>query len=306
MSNNYYEKQVALLLDALPFIAKESCFAVKGGTAINLFLRDMPRLSVDIDLTYLPLESREITLTHLAAALNKIALNIEQHLPNAAVIKHFTVRDRRLTKLFVTQQNVQIVVEPNEILRGSVFSPVKTDLCNQAKNRFERNLVDIKVLSTADLYAGKICAALDRQHARDLFDIKLLFENEGITDQIRQAFIIYLASSPRPMHELLQPNLIDIRSTFEKEFSGMTLTPTSHEELSAAREKLIETISSQLTHSERRFLLSVKQGEPQWDLLNIPGIENLPALQWKVMNVKKLPENKKKELIQKLENVLQL
>lgn len=110
MSDNYYEKQVALLLDVLPFIAKESCFALKGGTAINLFLRDMPRLSVDIDLTYLPLESRDISLIHLAAALNKIALNIEQHLTSAEVIKHFTARDRRLTKLFVTRQNVQIIV----------------------------------------------------------------------------------------------------------------------------------------------------------------------------------------------------
>ena len=49
-----YRRQVQLLIRVLPSIAEEACFALKGGTAINLFVRDMPRLSVDIDLTYLP------------------------------------------------------------------------------------------------------------------------------------------------------------------------------------------------------------------------------------------------------------
>ena len=51
-----YYKQVQLLMDVIPFIAKEETFALKGGTAINLFIQDLPRLSVDIDLTYLPVE----------------------------------------------------------------------------------------------------------------------------------------------------------------------------------------------------------------------------------------------------------
>lgn len=135
------------------------------------------------------------------------------------LIKHFTVRDKRLTKIFVKRKDVQITIEPNEILRGSVFEPVKAELCEQARKQFERGTTDITLLSTADLYAGKICAALDRQHPRDLFDIKLLFDHKGITDQIRQGFVIYLASGPRSMHELLQPNLIDIRSVKRTTFS---------------------------------------------------------------------------------------
>ncbi len=67
-----YKRQVALLLDILPEVAKETCFALHGGTAINLFIRDMPRLSVDIDLTYLPLESREASLKNISDALSRI------------------------------------------------------------------------------------------------------------------------------------------------------------------------------------------------------------------------------------------
>ena len=52
--NKKYSDQVALLMSVIPAVAEESCFALKGGTAINLFIRDLPRLSVDIDLTYLP------------------------------------------------------------------------------------------------------------------------------------------------------------------------------------------------------------------------------------------------------------
>ena len=50
-----YYAQVRLLVRELPVVAKETCFALKGGTALNLFVRDMPRLSVDIDLAYVPL-----------------------------------------------------------------------------------------------------------------------------------------------------------------------------------------------------------------------------------------------------------
>lgn len=53
-----YRRQVSLLIKIVPLVAKETVFALKGGTAINLFLRNMPRLSVDIDLTYLPVKDR--------------------------------------------------------------------------------------------------------------------------------------------------------------------------------------------------------------------------------------------------------
>ena len=66
-----YVAQVRLLLSVLPDIAREPVFALKGGTAINLFYRDMPRLSVDIDLTYLPVADRQSSLEDMDVTFNR-------------------------------------------------------------------------------------------------------------------------------------------------------------------------------------------------------------------------------------------
>ena len=71
-----YVAQVRLLLSTLPEIARESVFALKGGTAINLFYRDMPRLSVDIDLTYLPVGDRGASLRDIDEAFDRITTAI--------------------------------------------------------------------------------------------------------------------------------------------------------------------------------------------------------------------------------------
>lgn len=76
-----YRSQVALLIRILPFVAEEPDFALKGGTAINLFVRDMPRLSVDIDLTYLPVQDRKASLAAIDAAMKRIAALIERGIP---------------------------------------------------------------------------------------------------------------------------------------------------------------------------------------------------------------------------------
>jgi len=301
-----YEKQVSLLLDVLPIVSKENMFAVKGGTAINLFVRDMPRLSVDIDLTYLPVAPREETLKEISAALERIANNISHILPNTTAVKIYNVKNKRLNKLLIKSQGVQIKIEPNEILRGTVFPISKRRLCESAKQYFKRDVVNLALLSFADLYAGKLCAALDRQHPRDLFDVKLLLENEGLTDEIRQAFVVYLACHSRPMHELLNPNFSDINTVFEKEFNGMSLIETDVGMLENASKKLVLLINRTMTGNERHFLLSIKQGEPNWELLPGLDIKNLPALQWKIINIYKIEKKKRKTLEEKLIKVLQL
>ena len=73
-----YVKQVRLLVNVLPYIAKEGCFALKGGTAINLFVRDLPRLSVDIDLAYLGFEGRETAFKNINAALQRIVNDLNK------------------------------------------------------------------------------------------------------------------------------------------------------------------------------------------------------------------------------------
>ena len=144
----------------------------------------------------------------------------------------------------------------------------------------------------SDLYGGKICAALDRQHPRDLYDIHLLFRNEGITDEIRKAFIVYLICHPRPILEILNPSMVDIRGPFEKEFRGMVLEPVTCELLEEERRRLFEEIKAGLTDEEKIFIVSVKEGKPRWDLIGLAGIERLPAIRWKLINIEKMTPRK--------------
>lgn len=299
-----YTNQVNLLLDVLPIVNQFDCFALKGGTAINLFIRDMPRLSVDIDLAYLLIEPREMFLENISSEILKMKKMIEK--------KYFRVqetytKDKQVSKLIVYGDQANIKIEPNLVIRGAVFSCEEYDLCQRAQEQFLRSF-RIKTLSLADLYGGKICAALSRQHPRDLFDVKLLLENQGLTDQVRQAFIVYLASNPRPMHELLNPasNLKAFRKTFEEGFVGMTDVSISHQELIEVQHVLIQQLLETLTIDERQFLLSIKSGEPNWSLMPMPNIDKFPAIQWKVINIKKMTKEKQQTALEKLRSVLEI
>ncbi|CDZ76128.1 hypothetical protein BN59_00394 [Legionella massiliensis] len=302
-----YKNQVALLLEVLPVVSHFKCFALKGGTAINLFIRDMPRLSVDIDLTYLPIESRDIFLVNIKTELIKMKQFIENQ---GLVAKEVITKKGTLAKLQVFAKNAMIKIEPNFVLRGSVFACEEQELCEKAQDQFLK-FMRINTLSIADLYGGKICAALDRYHPRDLFDLKLLLDNQGLTEQIRQAFIVYLASGSRPMHELLDPKISEVskqefEKTFKNEFLGMTDTPISHEELSNIRSNLPSLLLTSFTDSERKFLLTLKSGSPDWSLLPVKGIETLPGIQWKLKNINKIPDDKKKEQLNKLKHILDM
>jgi len=294
------------MLKTIPHVAAETCFALKGGTAINLFVRDMPRLSVDIDLTYLPVdEPRDTTLIKMSDALGRIAGAIKKAIVGTRVQETRAQNPDRVTRLTVSVGPTRMKIEPNEVIRGSVFPAEERELTRRAEETFELS-VTAQTLSLADLYGGKLCAALDRQHPRDLFDVKLLLQNEGITDEIRKAFVVYLASHDRPMHELLDPTPKNIRRIYENEFAGMTVDPVSYEELIAARDTLIETLRKELTNDEREFLVSLKAGQPKWNSIGIEGIEKLPAVQWKLLNIKKLGARKRKDLLEKLRRVLEM
>ena len=190
-------------------------------------------------------------------------------------------------------------------MRGTVFDSQEIELSKKAQDYFGM-FMTARTLSVPDLYAGKICAALDRQHPRDLFDIKFLLENDGVTDSIRKAFVVYLASHNGSMCDLLNPNEKDILSIYENEFVGMIEDSVGCSELVQVRKSLIHTIQTELTNEERRFLLSIKQAKPEWNLLGIEGLEKLPAIQWKLNNIQKLPTQKHKQLINKLKSILQL
>lgn len=118
--------------------------------------------------------------------------------------------------------------------------------------------------------------------------------------------MVYLASHDRPIHELIDPNRKEIRSIYENEFSGMTAVPIRYEDLIEARETLISILKKSLTLSERQFLLSLKEGNPRWELLGIDDIENLPAIQWKLMNILKMEKKKRAIAFEKLKGKLDL
>jgi len=198
MNKDLFYKQADLLISILPQIAKDTDFALHGGTAINFFVRDMPRLSVDIDLTYLKISPRKETMKAISNQLKTMAKNISLSIQSAKIEEKIDP-DALVTKLFVKRQNAIVKIEPNQVIRGSLFDCEKLDLCKRAEEVFEK-FVTTKTLSFSELYGSKICAALDRQHPRDIFDIMLLLENEGITEQIRKSFIVYLISHNRLGH----------------------------------------------------------------------------------------------------------
>ena len=276
---------------------------MKGGTAINFFVRDLPRLSVDIDLTYLPVNERDFALNDIRNALVRISGEIHKRIPGTKVTLRKIHGANVLRGMVVEREGVTVKIEPNLVLRGSVYPPEVRPLSRKAQEVFEL-FVQNRILSTEELYAGKICAALDRQHPRDLFDVHWLLRHEGISLRIRKAFLVYVISHPRPMIEILNPSFNDIRDVFEKEFKEMTTETLSYEELCATRETLVSTLMKEVTTKEKHFLVSVKEGLPRWDLLGLEGVENLPAVKWKLLNIGKMEPSKHRDAVRKLKDYL--
>ncbi len=282
MSNQGYKNQVALLLDVLHHIAKEECFAMHGGTAINLFVLNMPRLSVDIDLTYLPIEDRSTTLQNINNALGRIEESIKSRFPQVQLLNK-----PDSGRIALRKDGVEIKIEANIVKRG-IISPIKRMiLCDKARQDYN-SFIAFPIVPFGQLYGGKICAALDRQHPRDLFDVKVLLEREGFSDEVRKGFIFCLLSGERPFHEMLLPNFKDQRQAMTNQFSGMSNKAFSYEDFEETRMNLVRTVSKSLTQEDKDFLLSFKNCEPDWSIYNF---ERFPAVQWKLQNLKKLKEN---------------
>jgi len=293
-----YRRQVGLLVRALPHIAEEACFALKGGTAINLFIRDLPRLSVDIDLTFLPIAPRDESLAAIDAALARISRRLRSGVAGARVTP-----SAGAPKLLVRAGDVQIKIEVTPVLRGCVFDPERRAVTPAVEAAF--GFAETAVVSFADLYAGKIVAALDRQHPRDLFDVRELLTNEGVDDELRRAFLVYLVSHGRPMSEVLAPTRKDISAEFLRGFAGMTEQPVAKDELVAAREDMIRTVVGDMPAAHQGFLIGFERGEPDWSLIDLPEAAALPAVRWRQHNLEKLDENRRAVLVGALEKVFE-
>ncbi len=297
-----FSKQVQLLVAALPQVSKEECFALKGGTAINLFIRDMPRLSVDIDLAYIPLEDRNTSLTKINSALRRIGKNTTKFIPGTRVVENAMHNTSLCNRIQVFGKNAAIKIEVTPVLRGSIHPPALHRLSPSVEDKY--GSAEMRLLHFAELYGGKICAALDRQHPRDLFDVKCLLSNEGITEDLKNCFLVYLISHNRPMVELLDPTPKDIQNMYDNEFVGMTNEAVTIDELYETRHLLLSKIHDLLNDNDREFLLSLKSGTPDWALFSYPNAAPLPAIQWKIHNISQMTEVKKTRSRNKLKQIL--
>jgi predicted nucleotidyltransferase component of viral defense system len=290
--NPIYLDTARLLIQVAPRVFSEDTFALKGGTAINLFIRNMPRLSVDLDLVFvdhaLP---RDQALAQIGEALQRSA---EQLRHRGFQTRIQPAVDASETKLLVRRGPVEVKIEVNFVMRGTVHPVCRTALLPRARDALLADL-EIPVVSLEDAYGGKLVAAMDRQHPRDLFDVMQLFAHEGITAGIRHAFVIYLASHNRPVHEVLFAAPRDITQEFQRTFQGMTAEPVALDDLLATRERLMHELQSTLDANERRFLLTLVANQPDWSLLNVPHVHELPGVRWKLQNLGQLQRTNPKK-----------
>lgn len=288
--DEHYAQTVRLLLTAAPAVFDNTIFAMKGGTAINLFIQDMPRLSVDIDVVYIPWQhNREEALCNIAAELEQIR---ERLTPLGLTVRTLpATKNQSETKLFIENEVSQVKVEVNFVFRGTVLPPIKHTLSPMTSTAFSAEL-EVPLLVPDELYGSKLVAALDRQHPRDLFDVWRLFETGGLTDATIECFVTYLAGHNRPSHEVLFGTDKNIEREYNDHFVGMTTDPVPLETLLSTRTRLREELSRRLIPDQRRFLISLSRAQPEWQLLKCPHAAELPALRWKMENLEKFKKKR--------------
>lgn len=287
-----YADRVALLVSILPHLDSEPRFALKGGTAINLFEHDLPRLSVDIDLTWLPMQDFDTDATQIEEALNRIARRLSAPPLRLQVRTSVAEGARTVSRLVASRGRTQVQIETTPVMRGTVHPVRRMDLRPSVERQF--GSAQVQVLNFSDLYAGKLAAALSRQHPRDLFDIGVLLDNTGIDVALWQTFLVYLTASPKPAADILAPAAPrDLAAVFENQFQGMTREPVTVEWLLEARGRLLARIRQLMDAPTRDFLLSVEGEAPAFDLIGLPHAVDMPGVRRKLQNLNKRSREKR-------------
>ncbi len=281
--NKLYKQQVGLLIRIIPLVYPIKEFAIHGGTVINLFVRDMPRYSVDLDITYLPIKERNESLADINRILLELKKNIEKAIPDIRIIHKPAV-----WKLLCTKDGATVKIEVNGTKRGVIGEIEDRELCMKARSEFNMSC-RAKIVPFAQLYGGKISAALSRQHPRDLFDCKYMELNSF--DDVKSGLIFCLLGSDKPIVESLQPNQIDQSEALKSQFKGMTDTSFNYDDFEQARINLIKQVNDSITDEDKEFLLSFEQGEPDWSRCCAGDLSNFPSVRWKLQNILKLKKS---------------
>lgn len=293
--NDNYKKQVALLIRIMPSVYRIKDFAVHGGTAINLFHKNMPRYSVDIDLTYIPVRDRDESLDAINNHLLSLKNGIEKSIPGIKV-----VHKPNVWKLQCSLDGATVKIEVNGTKRGIIGKTEDRMLCERAVAEFNMTC-KARTVSYSQLYGGKIAAALSRQHPRDLFDCKYM-EIKSFAD-VKDGFILCLLGSDKPIIESLQPNAIDQTEALENQFEGMSDTPFSYADYETARHNLIQLVNNSLTVIDKEFLLSFENGEPDWTKCCAGDLSGYPSVKWKQQNISRLKKDNPQKHRQGLEKL---
>lgn len=279
-----YTDRVQLLVDILPVLSREPRFALKGGTAINLFEHDLPRLSVDIDLTWLPTHSFAEDATAIDQALTTLADGLRARSRSLHVQLSASPGSQGATRLIVSRGRALVQIETTPVMRGTVHPVREMDVRPMVEEAF--GFASAQVLSFADLYAGKLAAALSRQHPRDLFDVGLLLDDKRADRALWYTFLVYLTCSPKPAWEILEPQMPkDFEDIFQAHFRGMTAEPAAAYELLRYRERLLVRLAEWIDEPSREFLLSVEDEQPDFDLIGLPQAHELPGVKRKLQNL---------------------
>jgi len=279
-----YTDRVQLLVDILPTLAKETRFALKGGTAINLFEHDLPRLSVDIDLTWLPMQDFAQDVTQISDALRQLAQLLSAPPLKLQVQTSASEKGGFINRLIASRGRTRVQIETTPVMRGTVHPVRMMTVQPQVEDAF--GFASAQVLDFADLYAGKMAAALSRQHPRDLFDIGLLLADPRADERLWRTFLVYMTCSPKPAWEMLVPNEPkDFEAIYEAHFKGMTAVPTSAEMLLGYRGSLLRRIAEWFTPESKEFLKSVEMEEPDFNLIALPQAAGMPAVKRKLQNL---------------------
>lgn len=192
------EKAIYLLnllerLQSHPFL--KGRLALKGGTAVNLFVFDVPRLSVDIDLNYIGAVEREAMLAErprvekaIRAVCRREGLSV-RHVPEEHAGGKWSLRYES-----AAGQGGNLEVDLNYMFRVPLW-PVAT---RDSRSVGSYRAVGISVLDIHELAAGKLTALLSRRQPRDLFDVHQLLRRGGLDrERLRLVFVVYGATSRR-------------------------------------------------------------------------------------------------------------
>jgi predicted nucleotidyltransferase component of viral defense system len=289
-------EKVTRLADVLEYlntnpILNES-LALKGGTAINLTIFNLPRLSVDIDMDYLVNNSREEMLVQREL----INSTIDRYMSSQGYTKNEKTKNPHSLDSWVydymgaSGNRDNIKIEINYSLRAHVLQAEERPIISEHfSNEFR-----VKTLASIEIYGSKINALLNRAAARDLYDARnmihyKLFDKSEET-LLRKTVVLYAAISAKAINKSFDSSAID---SITKQKIKTDLLPVIKRkddfELETAKKMVKAYIADLmvLTKAEKEFLLRFENGEYIPELLFedeaiLVRIKNHPMALWKM------------------------